>query len=97
MAERRASVRLQAAHHLGSPQDAHGASAHKALDQRLTLLDTRLGQQPWMRGQAYSLVDLIVGWVIGYTAYIGAPVALHPTTLAWLQKVQARPSMQIDA
>ena len=90
-------LRLQAAHDLGTPQDAHGASAHKALDQLLALLDNRLSQQPWMLGQAYSLVDLIVGSVIGYSAYIGAPVALHPTTLAWLQKVQARPSMQIDA
>ena len=50
-----------------------------------------------MLGEAYSLVDLIVGSVIGYSAYIDAPVASHPTTLAWLQKVQARPSMQIDA
>jgi len=50
-----------------------------------------------MLGRAYSLVDLIVGSVIGYSITIGAPVALHQTTLAWLQKVQARPSMQIDA
>ena len=89
--------RLQAAHDMGTPQDAHGTAALKALDQLLALLDTRLGQQPWMLGEAYSLVDLIVGSVIGYSAYIGAPLASHPTTLAWLQKVQARPSMQIDA
>jgi glutathione S-transferase len=35
--------------------------------------------------------------VIGYSAYIGAPVQKHPHVLAWLQKVQARPAMQIDA
>jgi GST-like protein len=35
--------------------------------------------------------------VIGYSVYLGAPVAEHPTTHAWLQKVQARPAMQIDA
>ena len=90
-------MRLQAALDMGTPQDAHGASAHKSLDQLLALLDTRLSQQPWMLGEAYSLVDLIVASVIGYSAFIGAPVASHPTTLAWLQKVQARPSMQIDA
>jgi len=89
--------RLQAAHDMGTPQDAHGASAHKAMDQLLALLDARLARQPWMLGEAYSLVDLIVASVIGYSAYIGAPLASHPTTLAWLQKVQARPSMQIDA
>ena len=44
-----------------------------------------------------SLVDLIVGSVIGYSVYIGAPVQKHPHVMAWLQKVQARPAMQIDA
>ena len=57
-------VRLQAARDLGTPDDAHGTSAHKGLDQLLALLDARLAAQPWMLGQAYSLVDLIVGSVI---------------------------------
>ncbi|MDP2016366.1 glutathione S-transferase family protein, partial [Hydrogenophaga sp.] len=90
-------VRLQAARDLGTPDDAHGTAAHKGMDELLSLLDARLAAQPWMLGQSYSLVDLIVASVIGYSAYIGAPVASHPTTLAWLQKVQARPAMQIDA
>jgi len=41
-------------------------------------------------------VDLVVASVIGYSAYIGAPVASFPTVLAWLQKVQARPAMQVE-
>lgn len=90
-------VRLQAARDMGKPDDAHGTAGHKGMDDLLALLDARLARQPWMLGEAYSLVDLIVGSVIGYSVYIGAPVAAHPTTLAWLQKVQARPSMQIDA
>jgi GST-like protein len=90
-------VRLQAARDLGTPDDAHGRSAHQGLDQLLALLDARLAAQPWMLGAAYSLVDLIVGSVIGYSAYIGAPVGSHPHVAAWLGKVQARPAMQIDA
>lgn len=90
-------VRLQAARDMGTPDDAHGTAGHKGMDELLSLLDARLAAQPWMLGEAYSLVDLIVASVIGYSAYIGAPVASHPTTLAWLQKVQARPAMQIDA
>ena len=61
------------------------------------MLDDRLGRQPWMLGDAYSLVDLILASVIGYSACIGAPVAAHPATLAWMQKVQARPAMQVQA
>lgn len=90
-------VRLQASTDLGTPDDAHGTAARQHLDALLALLDDRLGRHPWMLGDAYTLVDLIVASVIGYSAYIGAPVASHPTTLAWLQKVQARPSMQIEA
>ncbi len=90
-------VRLQAARDLGTPDDAHGTAGHKGMDELLALLDARLATQPWMLGEAYSLVDLIVGSVIGYSAYIGAPVGSHPHVAAWLGRVQARPSMQIDA
>ncbi len=90
-------VRLQAARDMGTPDDAHGTAGHKGMDELLALLDARLATQPWMLGEAYSLVDLIVGSVIGYSAYIGAPVGSHPHVAAWLGKVQARPAMQIDA
>jgi glutathione S-transferase len=89
-------VRLQAAGQMGTPDDAHGSAAHQALDQLLALLDTRLARQPWMLGEAYSLVDLSVGSVIGYSVYIGAPVARHPHVQAWLARVQARPAMQTE-
>ncbi len=90
-------MRLQAAKDLGTPDDAHGTAARQAMDGLLALLDDRLSRYPWMLGAGYTLVDLIVGSVIGYSAYIGAPVTAHPATLAWLQKVQARPSMQTEA
>ena len=90
-------VRLQAAKDMGTPDDAHGTAAHKALDELLTVLDGRLSQHPWLLGDAYTLADLIVASVIGYSVYLGAPVDQHPVTNAWLQKVQARPAMQIDA
>lgn len=89
--------RMQAAKNMGTPDDSHGTAAHKALDELLTVLDGRLSERPWLLGDTYTLADLIVASVIGYSVYLGAPVADHPTTLAWLQKVQARPAMQIDA
>ncbi|HEY9096594.1 MAG TPA: glutathione S-transferase family protein [Hydrogenophaga sp.] len=89
--------RLQAAKDMGTPGDAHGAAALKAVDELLTVLDGRLSQSPWLLGEAFTLVDLIVASVIGYSVYLGAPVAEHAATNAWLQKVQARPSMQIEA
>lgn len=90
-------VRLQAARDMGTPDDAHGRAGREGMDQLLALLDAHLAKRPWMLGEAYSLVDLSVGSVIGYSAYIGAPVDRHPHVLAWLARVQARPAMRIEA
>ena len=71
--------------------------ADRTSGQASICIDGRLSQKSWLLGDDYTLVDLIVASVIGYSVYLGAPVAGHPTTQAWLQKVQARPAMQIDA
>ena len=39
-------VRLQAAKNMGTPDDAHGTAAHKALDELLTVLGSRFTRQP---------------------------------------------------
>ena len=75
---------------------AHADAARTGLNELLALLDARLARQPWMLGDAYSLVDLLVGSVIGYSVYIGAPVAAHAHVQQWLDRVQARPAMQIE-
>jgi len=75
---------------------AHADAARESLDQLLGLLDARLATQPWMLGAEYSMADLLVGSVIGYSVYIGAPVARHAHVQAWLAKVQARPAMQVE-
>ena len=77
-----------------------GAEAERVLDDvdaLLAVLDGHLSRQPWMLGAAYSLADLVVGSVVGYSAYLGARVASHPHVRAWMDRVQARPAMQIDA
>lgn len=72
----------------------HAAAARAGLDALLAILDQRLAGQPWMLGDGYSLVDLVVGSVIGYSTYLGAPVDAHAHVKAWLGRVQARPAMQ---
>lgn len=74
----------------------HADAAREGLDALLGLLDARLATQPWMLGAEYSMADLLVGSVIGYSVYIGAPVAKHAHVQAWLTKVQARPAMQVE-
>ena len=67
------------------------------MNELLAVLDARLAHQPWMLGAHYSLVDLVVGSVLGYSVYLGAPVNAHRHVQAWLERVQARPAMQIEA
>jgi glutathione S-transferase len=74
----------------------HADAARGELNALLALLDTKLARQPWMLGGAYSLVDLLVASVIGYSAYVGAPVADHAQVQRWLSRVQARPAMQTE-
>ena len=74
----------------------HADAARAELNALLALLDARLARQPWMLGDTYSLVDLLVGSVMGYSAYVGAPVADHAHVQRWLGQVQARPAMQIE-
>lgn len=76
--------------------DTHAAAALESLDQLLAILDTRLSAQPWLLGADYSLADLIVGSVIGYSEYLKAPVHRHSNVSAWLTHVQARPAMQTE-
>jgi GST-like protein len=75
----------------------HAEAALRGLNDLLAVLDARLAAQPWMLGADYSLVDLVVGSVLGYSMYLGAPVQAHPHVKAWLAQVQARPAMQIEA
>lgn len=72
----------------------HAAAGIRTATVLLDLLEARLSQQPWMLGEAYSLVDLVVGQVVGYGTYLGAAVEAHPAVAVWLQQVQARPAMQ---
>lgn len=75
---------------------AHADAARAELNALLALLDAKLAHQAGMLGDTYSLVDLLVGSVIGYSAYVGAPVAEHAHVQRWLGQVQARPAMQIE-
>jgi GST-like protein len=77
--------------------EGHAAAAKEGLNELLGLLDARLAAQRWMLGNDYSLVDLMVGSVIGYSVYLGAPVDAHPHVQSWLKTLQDRPAMRVDA
>lgn len=72
----------------------HAAAALAEANTLLDVLEARLSGSDWMLGAEYSLVDLVVGQVVGYGTFVGAGVASHPAVAAWLGRLQARPAMQ---
>jgi glutathione S-transferase len=86
-----------ATHHADALDSAGVEKVLDHVDELLAVLDGHLSGQPWMLGAAYSLADLVVGSVIGYSVFLGARAASHPHVRAWLDRVQARPAMRIDA
>jgi glutathione S-transferase len=71
---------------------AQAAIARKELERLLGLLEERLSRQKYMLGAKYSLVDLVVGSVIGYGVMVGSKVDGHPHVKAWLEDFHGRPS-----
>jgi GST-like protein len=80
------------------PAELHHAAqaehSRKELQHLLGLLDTHLAKRPWMVGESFSLVDVIVGSAITYGTFCGAAVDDHPHVGAWLARFQARPAYQ---
>lgn len=72
----------------------HAAAALADANVLLDVLEARLAGQAWMLGEAYSLVDLVVGQVVGYGSYVGAGLDGHPAIAAWLGRMQTRPAWQ---
>jgi len=72
---------------------ALAALARKQLEAHLRILDERLGQQRYMLGADYSLVDLVVASVVGYGVSLGMPVDGFARVQTWLAEIQRRPAL----
>lgn len=88
--------RLNVAQSPRVPAELHhaplAAHARKDLGDLLGILDGRLATRPYLLGDDFSLVDLIVANCITYSTYCGISVDAHTHVKAWLDRFQARPS-----
>lgn len=75
---------------------AQGARAQQDLDEYRRILEARLTQQPYMLGEQYSLVDLVLANVLQYGVVCAVPVDDYPKTKAWLAQCLARPSFKSE-
>ena len=68
--------------------------ARTELDSLMSILDERLGNAPYLLGNNYSLLDLIVASVVGYGTFAGLSLEQHAPVKRWLDQCQARPSFR---
>src|SRR5690606_15601389 len=73
-------------HHAGQVKHVQGE-----LQDLLAVLNGRLVGRAWLRGDAFTLADMIVASVIAYGTYWGMDGHEHPAMKDWLAGVQARP------
>jgi glutathione S-transferase len=66
--------------------------ARRRLARAMDTLEARLATQPWLLGERYSLLDLIVGSVLTYGTYCGASAQRHPRVADWLARFAQRPA-----
>ncbi|HEY6725273.1 MAG TPA: glutathione S-transferase family protein, partial [Polyangiaceae bacterium] len=68
--------------------------ASRQLQELLAILDAHLEQHGNILGGDFSLADLCVASVIGYSTWVGVSIADHTHVRRWLDRFQARESYQ---
>lgn len=79
-----------------SPEDHQKAQA--AAQRIVQKIENGIGEGPWLMGPAYSLADIdllpYVDRIALYFPEILGPDVSTPNTLAWLERMRARPAVQ---
>jgi glutathione S-transferase len=66
--------------------------AQRECSDLLNILDGRLGTQPYLLGETFSIADLIVAGAVGYGSRMGASFTSQARVAAWFERCTARPS-----
>ena len=80
------------------PAEQHNAAAAAAASQDLQsllgVLDGRLSSRPYVLGQAFSLVDLVLASAVRWShRFGGVPLDAHQHVVDWLARCTSRPSL----
>jgi glutathione S-transferase len=80
------------------PPELHSAvyadHSGRELQELLGLLDVRLAGMPYMAGDAFTLLDVIVSGAVGFGAQSGVDLTAHAFIQAWLGRVTSRPAFR---
>ena len=64
------------------------------IDKHLDFVETELAQRPWFAGDAMTAADIMMSFPLEAARSRGGLDASRPNTIAWLDKVHARPAYQ---
>jgi glutathione S-transferase len=67
-------------------------AAEQAIDRPLKVLDSTLGQRPYLLGGAFSIADLNVAAVLSMANFVGFDVSGHANVKRWFDACLARPA-----
>ena len=60
----------------------------------MSVIETRLSEQPWLAGAEYSLADIShFGW-LRVADYAGVELSRFPAVQDWVARISARPAVQ---
>jgi glutathione S-transferase len=68
------------------------ASMHQALK----VLDGQLSGKQFILGERFTLLDVIVGSVVGYAAMVGIELSQHAHVAAWVARINDRPARAVS-
>ncbi|GAA0731470.1 glutathione S-transferase family protein [Sphingomonas japonica] len=75
-----------------------GKAAQKKLqpmiDVHLDYVEAQLGERPWFAGDAFTAADVMMSFPLEAARSRGGLDASRPATIAWLDKIHARPAYQ---
>ena len=64
------------------------------IDRHLDYVESVLARQPWFAGEAFSAADIMMSFPLEAARSRGGLDATRPATIAWIERVHARPAYQ---
>ena len=64
------------------------------IDVHLDFIETELAQRPWFAGDEMTAADVMMSFPLEAARSRGGLDRSRPATIAWLEKVHARPAYQ---
>jgi glutathione S-transferase len=73
---------------------AQAEYCRKEIDALLTILDTRLGEKPYLLSDQFSLADLILAAVVSWASMNTVTLEKHARVRDWVTRCQSRPAFK---